>query len=93
MEHLDKLLIANPQTVFREEFDSWAILFDPDSGKAFGMNPVAVQIWKSLDGRHKIEDIERDIEESFSDIPEQFGSDIRDFLKQLVDMGFAGYEA
>ena len=31
MTHEDKP-IANPLIVLREEFDDWAILFDPDSG-------------------------------------------------------------
>ena len=30
--------IANPLIVLREEFDDWAILFDPDTGDAFGLN-------------------------------------------------------
>ena len=27
--------IANPLIVLREEFDDWAILFDPDTGDAY----------------------------------------------------------
>ena len=44
--------IANPLSVLREEFDDWALLFDPDSGKVVGLNPVSVFIWKRLDGNH-----------------------------------------
>ena len=29
--------VANPLIVLREEFDDWAILFDPDTGNAFGL--------------------------------------------------------
>lgn len=36
--------IGNPLIVLREEFDDWAILFDPGTGDAFGLNPVAVFI-------------------------------------------------
>ena len=49
--------IANPLIVLREEFDDWAILFDPDSGDAFGLNPIGVHIWKRLDGNHAVKDI------------------------------------
>ena len=41
--------VANPLIVLREEFDDWAILFDPDTGSAVGINPVGVAIWKVLD--------------------------------------------
>ena len=33
--------IANSTIVFREEFDDWAILFDPDTNETLGMNPVS----------------------------------------------------
>ena len=49
MEPHDKP-IANPLVVLREEFDDWAILFDPDTGNAFGLNPTGVYLWKLLDG-------------------------------------------
>ena len=43
--------LANPSLVLREEFDDWAVLFDPDTGDSFGLNPVSVFIFKRLDGR------------------------------------------
>ncbi len=44
--------IANPSVVLREEFDDWAVLFDPDTGRGFGLNPTGVYLWKLLDGGH-----------------------------------------
>jgi hypothetical protein len=38
--------------VFREEFEDWAILFDPETGKAFGVNPA---------GARNLEQISRNI--------------------------------
>ncbi len=49
--------IANPFVILREEFDDWAVLFDPDTGHGFGLNPTGVYIWKLLDGKHSIEDM------------------------------------
>jgi SynChlorMet cassette protein ScmD len=49
--------LANPLVVLREEFDDWAILFDPDTGHAYGLNPVSVFIWKHLDGKHTMANI------------------------------------
>lgn len=39
--------IVNPIVVLREEFDDWAILFNPDTDAAVGINPVGVGAWKS----------------------------------------------
>lgn len=60
--------IVNPMIVLREEFDDWAILFDPDSGKAFGLNPTSVFIWKCLDGQHTIEDILIELRKNCEDV-------------------------
>ena len=38
----------NPLIVCREEFDGSAILFNPDTGDTYGLNPVALLIWKAI---------------------------------------------
>ncbi|MGA1789896.1 MAG: SynChlorMet cassette protein ScmD [bacterium] len=85
--------VANPSIVLREEFDDWAILFDPDSGHAFGLNPVGVFIWKHLDGDHTIEDIYKEIRAKYKDIPHKTKKDIKDFVRNLLEKGLTGYEA
>ena len=84
--------IANPLIVLREEFDDWAILFDPDTGDAFGLNPIGVHIWKRLDGNHSVEDILQDLQESCEDVPEEAEGDLQEFIEKLVQRGLAGYE-
>lgn len=93
MQPEEKVPIANPMIVFREEFDDWAILFDPDTGKAFGINPVGASIWKQLDGRRSQKDIAADIRNRFEGIPDDLNVHIKEFLQELVKSGFAGYEA
>ncbi len=88
----DKNLIANPGIVLREEFDDWAVLFDPDSGDAFGLNPVSVFVWKLLDGTHNDKDILKKLRENCENIPEEAESDITEFVNDLVERGFAGYK-
>ncbi|MGQ9611049.1 MAG: SynChlorMet cassette protein ScmD [bacterium] len=85
--------IANPMIVLREEFDDWAILFDPDTGKALGINPVGVFIWKRLDGNHGISDILNELKENCEDVPAEAEEDIKAFIQSLVENGLAGYEA
>ena len=91
MSHTDKP-IANPLIVLREEFDDWAVLFDPDSGDAFGLNPIGVFIWKRLDGNHSVKDILKDLQENCDDVSEEVENDLQDFIQDLVQRGLAGYE-
>jgi len=84
--------IANPLIVLREEFDDWAILFDPDTGNAFGLNPTGVFIWKHLDGKHGTEDIMKKLRDEAEDVPEDAGEHARQFIASLEAQGLVGYE-
>ena len=84
--------IANPLILLREEFDDWAILFDPDTGEAFGLNPIGVNIWKRLDGNHSVKDILKDLQAGYEDVPYEAEGDLQEFIEDLVRRGLAGYE-
>ncbi len=84
--------IVNPMVVLREEFDDWAILFDPDTAQAYGLNPVSVFVWKRLDGNHTISEILQELRAACKDAPAEANDHMRDFVKKLVEKGFAGYE-
>lgn len=84
--------IANPVVVLREEFDDWAILFNPDTADAVGTNPVGVAVWKLMDGKHMIEEIIVEIEDQFADVPDAASQDVLAFIKDLTKRGFVGYE-
>ncbi|MFH1113426.1 MAG: SynChlorMet cassette protein ScmD [Pseudomonadota bacterium] len=84
--------VANPDLVLREEFDDWAILFDPDTGDGYGLNPVSVFIWKLLDGRHSEEDILRELGGAFDDVPQEADAHLAEFVEELAQRGFVGYE-
>ncbi len=84
--------IAKPLIVLREEFDDWAILFDPDTGNAFGLNPTGVFIWKLLDGRHGVEDIVKSLRDEAEDVPEDAAEHTRQFIAALEQQGLVGYE-
>ena len=78
--------------MLREEFDDWAVLFDPDTGDAFGLNPVSVFVWKHLDGKHTTQDILKELREESEDVPDTAGQDIEEFIEELVEKGYAGHE-
>ena len=85
--------VANPLVVLREEFDDWAVLFDPDTGNAFGLNPVGVFIWKRLDGNHTIENILTELLQNCEDAPQDAEAHLKDFIQSLVEQGLVGYES
>jgi SynChlorMet cassette protein ScmD len=88
----NKRPIANSVIVLREEFDDWAILFDPDSGATFGLNPVSVLIWKMLDGSHTVGDITANIKHQCSSVPDDCEEHVSQFLSALEEKGFVGHE-
>jgi len=84
--------VANPLIVLREEFDDWAVLFNPETGAAFAIDPVAVLIWKRLDGKKSIDDIVADLRTSCEDVPANAEEHCRAFIDDLLQKGLAGYE-
>lgn len=91
MEPIDKP-VANPLVVLREEFDDWAILFDPDTGNAFGLNPTGVYLWKLLDGKHSLDEMLHSLQRDAEDVPAEAGEHIQDFIADLTKRGLAGRE-
>jgi SynChlorMet cassette protein ScmD len=78
--------------VLREEFDDWAILFNPDTAEAIGTNPVGVAVWNLMDGTHSLKEIVAEIHDQFKDVPDAAEKDVTVFIKDLAERGFVGYE-
>ena len=91
MDQTDKP-IANPIVVLREEFDDWAVLYNPDTAEAVGTNPVGVAVWKRMDGKSSIEEIVSEIKNSFEDTPDTVSEEIAAFVNTLAESGFVGLE-
>lgn len=84
--------IINPVTVLREEFDDWAVLFNPDTANAVGINPVGVTLWKLMDGKRSLEELVDEIKDRYSDVPDAAIEDLTAFVENLAENGFVGYE-
>ena len=84
--------IPNPVVVLREEFDDWAVLFNPDTAAAVGINPVGVAVWKLLDGKRSLDDIVSEIGRQYDDVPGAAREDLEKFIDDLVQGGYVGYE-
>ena len=85
-------LMANPSVVLREEFDDCAVLFDPDTGEVYALNPTGVFCWKRFDGRHTLPDIIAELRDACEDVPPDAGKEIQVFSEELAAKGLVGCE-
>ena len=83
--------VTNPVVVLREEFDDWAVLFNPDTAGAVGINPVGVAVWKLMDGERNLKEIVVHVKDQFDDVPETVDEELTDFVENLAESGFVGY--
>ena len=86
----DEKPMANPFVVLREEFDDWAILYNPDTGYGFGLSPTGVYVWKLLDGKHSIDEVFNALRRDALEVPEDAGEQIIAFVDVLNSHGLAG---
>ena len=85
-------LIVNPVVVLRKEFDDWAVLFNPDTAEAVGINPVGVAIWELLAEDSSMDGIVENIKKNFADVPGSAKEEIQTFINDLSERGFIGSE-
>jgi SynChlorMet cassette protein ScmD len=88
MEVKQEYPVAKSVVVLREEFDEWAVLYNPDTSDAVGVNPVGVAIWKLLDGKHTLTDITAEIKSNFEEVPETAVDDLAAYIHSLEERGF-----
>ena len=84
-------VIANQSIVLREEYDDWAILFNPATSEAFGLNPISVFIYKRLDGSNTLEDIITELRLNCSDVPDDADMLVQKFIEDLIRRNMAHY--
>jgi len=86
----DAAPVQNPMVVLREEFDDWAVLYNPDTAQAVGLSPTAVAVWKLIDGRRDVETIVTEVKAGYSDVPDTAGDEVRELLVGFLRDGFTG---
>lgn len=84
--------IANPVVVLRQEFDDWAVLFNPDTADAVGVNPVGVAVWKLMNGNYDLDEILAQVKDQFKNVPDTATEEVTTFVDDLAERGFVGYE-
>ena len=89
---LSSVLYQNPVVVLREEFDEWAVLYNPDTAAAVGINPIGVAIWKAVDGRRTGAQVIEAVLEGYEEIPGTATDEVTQFITQLTADGFIGLQ-
>ncbi len=79
--------------MLREEFDDWAVLFNPDTGRGFGLNPTGVYLWKLLDGEHALDALVEKLHDHADNLPEDLRDHIGAFVDAVVAQGLAGFDS
>lgn len=92
MTEKEKKPIINDLMVLREEFDDWAVVFNPDTGEAFGLNPTSVFIWKLMNGQKTINEIIKEVQDKCTNVPQEVEEHIKNFIEELEKQGIVGYE-
>lgn len=87
---MNEIYTRNPVVVLREEFDDWAVLYNPDNADAVGANPIGVDIWKRLDGTKSVGEIVTEIKQEYRNVSESADAEISDFIEKLVKRGLIG---
>ena len=83
------MIKINPSAVFREEFDNTAILFNPDNGDIFSLNPTGKVIWQALAaGADEAEALRKLAEACGGELPESAAADVNEFISALKEKGF-----
>ena len=80
--------MPNSDIVLREEFDDWAILFNPDTADTVGINSVGVAAWKLINGKRTWGDIVKIITDEFDEVPVDVEKDLAKFMDELIEGGF-----
>lgn len=79
---------VNPVIIFRREFDDSGILFNPENGEIFGLNPTAALVWECLGKNMSKLEILAELSAKAQNIPETASDDFDEFITSLKERNF-----
>ena len=82
----------NPDVILQEEKDGKAVLVNFDTGNAVSLNSMGRFIWETADGNLTVAEIIENIEQNFSNVPNNIGEDVINLVSILKFNGFFGFE-
>jgi len=76
-----------PNLILKEEPDNWAILYNPEDGYSFGINPVSVVILKHLQEKSKVNvsELFPIVKKAFQNATGNIETDVEKFLNKLLE--------
>ena len=88
------MLKINPTAVFRTEFDNSGILFNPENGDIFALNPTGKVIWQAIENGAADEAaaLARLSEACGGNLPPEAADDVKEFIAKLKAKGFLADE-
>ena len=85
--------IKNPAVLTRKIIDDELVLVNADNATSLALtNQTAVTVWERVDGNNTIQDIIKEVEHQFQDVPLTVSNDVIDFIDLLTRDGFIGFE-
>ena len=82
----------NPDVILQEERNGTAVLVNFDTGNAVSLNSMGRFIWETADGKLTVAEIIDNIEQNFSNVPNNIGEDVIKLVNTLKLNGFFGSE-
>jgi len=90
-DEMDIYYHCNPDVVLREEDESGALLFNPDTNQVKVINVTGLFIWKQFRSKNNAKTVHKAILETYEDVPEgQVTQDLDEFINELLTTGFIG---
>lgn len=87
----DKIPSIHPQTIWRRMEDG-VVLVTPEAGRVRVLNEVGSVIWRLIDGRKSLEEIQAELVKKYEVTPEQARNDLHDFMHELTARNLITWE-
>jgi len=84
--------IVNPSVHMLSISENKPILINTDTTMSMTINESALLLWNLINNKRTMNDILTRFQEEFTDTSEQIVDDGKQFLDQLIQMGFIGFE-
>lgn len=85
--------IKNPDVVLREEDQSGALLFNPDTNQVLVVNGTGLFLWRLSDGTRSADQMVDAVRGEFEAVPEgSVASQVKGFLDEMAAGGFLGVD-
>ncbi|OGL38424.1 MAG: hypothetical protein A2042_00560 [Candidatus Schekmanbacteria bacterium GWA2_38_11] len=83
----NETVVSKNPSILCTELDDEAVLLDLETKCYYGLNEIALEIWKQIDGERKINSIVGNICEKFDVTPDKALSSITKLIKGLEENG------